>query len=81
MTSYDFVVTHHEQAAGEYAYKLSVEKVAVLDNDVTLDRWLTKEDVADKEIGQLIERLESLPYGEKSVIANGRNGRILIEQI
>lgn len=81
MTTYDFVVTQNTKTTGVYAYRLSVEKVAVLDDDVTLARWLAKEDVADKDIGLLIERLETLPYGDKAGMVNGRNGKILIEQI
>lgn len=48
--------------------------------DVTLEQWLEKSDVADGEIGRVIEALEALPYGAATEQTIGRNGLIKIIQ-
>lgn len=48
--------------------------------DVTLEQWLEKLDVADREIGRIIESLEALPYGAANEQTLGRNGLIRIKQ-
>ena len=48
--------------------------------DVTLEQWLEKSDVADSEIGRVIESLEALPYGAANEQTTGRNGIIKIKQ-
>ena len=83
MIYYDFVVTNREKIAkpDTIKYKFIVEKVALLDDDITLDVELKKHGVGDREIGAIIEQLEGLPYGAKHAYAVGNNGRILIEQV
>lgn len=83
MTIYDFVVTNKERNPKNDAVyiKLIVEKVAILDDDVTLDKWLSDNGVDNQQIGSVIEQLEALPYAAKHAYAIGRDGRILIEQV
>lgn len=81
MTHYDFVVTRREKTPITGLLKAYVEKVAVLDDDLTLDDFLRAQGVEDKDVGAVIESLEAIPYGAKRAHAFGRNGRILIEQI
>ena len=65
MTIYDFVVTNLAISSNQYL--LTVEKVAVLDDDRLLDKWLSDKGITDKVIGETIEKLESIPYGHKVV--------------
>ena len=48
--------------------------------DVTLEQWLENADVADAEIGRIIESLEALPYGAANEQTVGRHGIIKIKQ-
>lgn len=76
MTVYDFFINRID-ADGE----LIVEKRTRRNGgDVTLEQWLEKSDVADAEIGRVIESLEALPYGAAEEQAIGRNGLIRIKQ-
>ena len=83
MINYDFVVTNRVKSTKNndaVKLKLVTERVAVLDDDITLDTELSKLGVYDDDIGHAIELLESLPYGAKHVYVYGSSGRILIEQ-
>lgn len=65
MTTYDYVITNLATSSNQYL--LTVEKVAVLDDDRLLDKWLLDKGIADKIIGESIEKLEAIPYGAKRV--------------
>lgn len=83
MTYYDFVVTNRENVDNDRVikHKFTVEKVALVDDDVTLEQRLKEYGVEDSAIGAVIEQLEGLPYGAKHAYAVGSSGRILIEQV
>lgn len=73
---YDFFINRIEDDG-----ELIVEKRTRRDGgDVTLEQWLEKSDVADNEIGRVIESLEALPYGAATEQTIGRNGLIKIKQ-
>lgn len=65
MTTYDFVITNITQSSNQHL--LTVEKVAVLDDDRLLDTWLSEHGITDKVIGETIEKLEAIPYAAKTV--------------
>lgn len=65
MTHYDFVITNLATSSNQRL--LTVEKVAVLNDDRLLGTWLADHGIADKVIGETIEKLEAIPYGAKSV--------------
>lgn len=65
MTTYDYVITNLATSSNQYL--LTVEKVAVLDDDRLLDKWLSDKGITDKIIGESIEKLEAIPYGAKKV--------------
>lgn len=74
---YDFFINRIE-----YDGELIVEKrTRRRAGDVTLEHWLEKSDVADAEIGRVIESLEALPYGAANEQTIGRNGLIRIKQV
>lgn len=83
MTKYDFIVINktYGPTGDAVKYRLIVEKVAVLDDDRTLDIVLQEAGVSSYDVGLVIEQLEALPYGAKHVYAYGDTGRILIEQV
>lgn len=77
MVTYDFFINRIDDDD-----ELIVEKrTRRHGGDVTLEQWLETLDVADNEIGRVIESLEALPYGAAQEQTIGRNGLIKIKQV
>lgn len=76
MQHYDFVITNLINTGEQWL--ATVEKVQPLDDDRLLDKWLADRGIADKIIGQTIEKLENLPFAHKRVEIGER---IVINQI
>ncbi len=76
MTVYDFFINRIDDG------ELIVEKRTRRNGgDVTLEQYLQKSDVADGEIGRVIESLEALPHGAANEQTIGRSGLIKIKQV
>ena len=76
MTTYDFFINRIEDDGELIAEKRTRQN----GGDVTLVQWLEKSDVADAEVGRVIESLEALPYGAANEQTVGRHGLIKIKQ-
>ena len=77
MIVYDFYINRIDEDD-----TLIVEKrIRSNKGDVTLDQYLDRLDVSDDDIGEAIEKLESLPFGLRDVQVTGRHGLVNIRQV